>query len=288
MHDYVILKIRMPPTSFNNSCLYHYLYIKEHHRYQPAPLVNRQVDLPSGESLFISNIPIDTTYDHLKYLFNEFGARIQHVIFSSSLKSSFFEDTVNIADVEALSNTGSIWSVWKRPILRSGSWAIVEFLEKHDVQRILQNVNNKKMEKYVWGQKIPINRVPELGSQHYCDHYNLMYPSHVELQESIDKYMSEFCSTEEKQKLLRKRQRSEPDEEGFVTITRGGRTGAGRIDNAMKIQEKKKTKGFLLNFYKFQTLEGKKKELLELKKKFQEDQEKIRELREKKRFKMYP
>ncbi|CCJ30447.1 unnamed protein product [Pneumocystis jirovecii] len=276
MYDYVILKIRMPPTSF------------KHHRYQPAPLINQQADLPSEQSLFISNIPVDTTYDHLKYLFNEFGARIQHVIFSSLLKSSFSGDTGDTGNVDVMSDQDPIWSVWKRPILRSGSWAIVEFLEKQDVQRILQNVNNKKMEKYVWGQKIPSGRVPELGFKHYYDHHSLMYPSHVELQASIDKYMSEFYSVEEKQKLLRKRQRTEPDEEGFITVTRGGRIGAGRIDDAMKIKEKKKNKGVLLNFYKFQALERKKKELLELKKKFEEDQKKIQELREKKRFKMYP
>lgn len=163
MYDYVILKIRMPPTSFSSTCLYHYLYIKEHHRYQPAPLINQQADLPSEQSLFISNIPVDTTYDHLKYLFNEFGARIQHVIFSSLLKSSFSGDTGDTGNVDVMSDQDPIWSVWKRPILRSGSWAIVEFLEKQDVQRILQNVNNKKMEKYVWGQKIPSGRVPELG-----------------------------------------------------------------------------------------------------------------------------
>ncbi|KAG4306167.1 hypothetical protein PORY_000155 [Pneumocystis oryctolagi] len=285
MHEYSVLEVRMPPTSFNSSCLPHYLYIKEHHRYQPAPLANQREDFPSERSLFISNLPVDTTHDHLKYLFNEFGARVLHVVFSS-LKLSFKD--VDTEDTEIISNNDFAWPVWKRFILCSGSWAIVEFLEKQDVQRILQNVNKKKLENYVWGQNIPAKRIPGLGFEHYNDHYHLMYPPHAKLQASIDEYMSMFYLEEEKRKMLRKRQRTEPDEEGFVTVTRGGRIGVGRVDAAAKIQEKNKNKGVLSNFYKFQTLEGKKKRLIELKKKFQEDQEKIRELREKKRFKMYP
>ncbi|KAG4301810.1 hypothetical protein PCANB_002062 [Pneumocystis canis] len=287
MDEYTILKVWMPKTSFSSTCLPHYLYIKEHHRHRPIPLINQQVDLSSERSLFISNLPIDTTHDHLKYLFNEFGARIQQVVFSFMLRS-FFPKDVNDTDItETTSDNDFSLVVWKRPILRSGSWAIVEFLEKQDVQRILQNVNHKKLEKYIWGQNIHADRVPELGFQHYRDHYNLMYPSHIELQILIDKYMSAFYLTEKKQKQLKKRQRTEPDEEGFITVTRGGRTGAGRIDEAIKSQEKRKNKGILTNFYKFQAQEKKKKDLVELKKKFEEDQIKIRELREKKRFKMY-
>lgn len=53
------------------------------------------------------------------------------------------------------------------------------------------------------------------------------------------------------------------------------------------MQEKKKNKYILSDFYKFQSVEGKKKKLIELRKKFEEDKEKIQELREKKRFKTY-
>lgn len=287
MDEYVILEVNMPKTSFKNTPLSHYLYIKEHHHHCPTPLANQQKKIPIGPSLFVSNVPIDTTHDHLKYLFNELGGRVHQVFFSFTLHPSYTEENTidNIAEEKEILENKDTWSVWRRPILRSGSWTIVEFLEKEDVQRILQNASNKKL-KYIWGQNIPPNRLPDLGYQHYWDHYHLTYPSHEALQKSIDKYMSAFYSLEEKKKRLRKRQRTEPDEEGFITVARGGRTGAGRINDNLKIQEKKKNKYILHDFYKFQTQEGKKKKITELKKKFKEDREKIQELKEKKRFKV--
>ncbi|EMR10171.1 hypothetical protein PNEG_01445 [Pneumocystis murina B123] len=288
MNEYTVLKIKMPKTSFKNTNLLHYLYIKEHDRYRPTPLANHPENFPEGPSLFVSNLPIDTTHDHLKYLFNHLGCRIQQVFFHFIQKPSYIKENISEDYTENEKNSeDTVLSVWKRRILSSGSWAIVEFLEKQDIQYILEKKNHKKLENYVWGQNIPKNRVPELGFNHYWDHYNLIYPSHEKLQTSIDKYMEAFYLAEEKKKRLRKFQRTEPDEEGFITVTRGGRTGAGRINEGMKMQEKKKDKYILHDFYKFQRQEGKNKKLIELKKKFEEDKEKIKEFREKKRFKMY-
>ncbi|KTW29837.1 hypothetical protein T552_01041 [Pneumocystis carinii B80] len=287
MNEYTVLKVKMPKTSFQNTNIVHYLYIKEHDRYQPTPLANQPENLPEGPSLFVSNLPIDTTHDHLKYLFNHLGCRIQQVFFHFIQRQSYKEN-INENYTENETNfKDTILFVWKRRILKSGSWAIVEFLEKQDIEYILEKKNHKKLENYVWGQNIPKNRVQELGFNHYWEHYNLIYPSHEKLQTSIDKYMAAFYLAEEKEKRLRKRQRTEPDEEGFITVTRGGRTGAGRIDEGMKMQEKKKEKYILHDFYKFQKQEGKNKKLTELKKRFEEDKEKIKEFREKKRFKMY-
>ena len=79
---------------------------------------------------------------------------------------------------------------------------------------------------------------------------------------------------------------SEPDEDGFVTVTRGGRTAPARRDEAEEAkkrmldkQEKKKTE--LSNFYRFQLRERQKAEQAELVKRFEEDRKKVDAMKEK-------
>ena len=84
------------------------------------------------------------------------------------------------------------------------------------------------------------------------------------------------------------RQRQEPDEDGFVTVTRGGRSGPARQEQAQEVLEKHKErqKG-LEDFYRFQSREKKKERAGELIKKFEEDREKVRKMRERRgRFKV--
>jgi ribosomal RNA-processing protein 7 len=74
-----------------------------------------------------------------------------------------------------------------------------------------------------------------------------------------------------------------PDEDGFITVTRGGRAGPARIEEAqaaaerLKEREKKRIGG---DFYRFQTREGRKVKERELKDKYEEDKKKIQSMRE--------
>jgi ribosomal RNA-processing protein 7 len=74
-----------------------------------------------------------------------------------------------------------------------------------------------------------------------------------------------------------------PDDDGFITVTRGGRAGPARLEEAqaaaekLKEREKKRAAG---DFYRFQTREGAKLRERELKDKYEEDKKKIQSMRE--------
>ena len=94
--------------------------------------------------------------------------------------------------------------------------------------------------------------------------------------------MTAFAAEEAARSRRLARQRQEPDEDGFITVTRGGRTGPARQEQAQEAAAKQKAKQKGLDdFYRFQTREKRKERAGELIKKFEEDKEKIRKMREK-------
>ena len=93
--------------------------------------------------------------------------------------------------------------------------------------------------------------------------------------------MTAFASQEASEARSRARQRQEPDADGFITVTRGGRTNPVRQEVAQEQAEKQKQKQKgLEDFYRFQSREKRKQKAGELIRKFEEDKEKIRKMRE--------
>ena len=80
--------------------------------------------------------------------------------------------------------------------------------------------------------------------------------------------------------------RSVPDEDGFITVTRGGGRSApaARVEIAQQkqaeLEERKKKKGSLDGFYRFQNREKRKEEETRLKKQFEKDRRRVQEMRE--------
>ena len=94
--------------------------------------------------------------------------------------------------------------------------------------------------------------------------------------------MTAFAAKEASQARLQAKQRQEADADGFITVTKGGRTNPGRQEVAQEQAEKlkEKQKG-LDDFYRFQSREKRKESAGELVKKFEEDKERVRKMREK-------
>lgn len=100
--------------------------------------------------------------------------------------------------------------------------------------------------------------------------------------------MTAFAAREASQARLLTRQRQEPDADGFVTVTRGGRTNPAKQESALEHAEKlkEKQKG-LDDFYRFQSREKRKEKAGELVRKFEEDKERVRKMKERRgRFKV--
>jgi ribosomal RNA-processing protein 7 len=118
----------------------------------------------------------------------------------------------------------------------------------------------------------------------YKAHNALVYPQPTILQSSINAYLTQFNALETLRNRLRKTSRSVPDEEGFVTVTRGGRVGPARLEDAEKkkaeLEERKRNNGVKDDFYRFQNREKRKEAEGLLKRRFEEDRRRVEEMRE--------
>ncbi len=92
--------------------------------------------------------------------------------------------------------------------------------------------------------------------------------------------MTTYAALEASRTAANTRARNEPDEEGFITVTRGGRTGPANQKEAQEKLEKQKQKKGLEDFYRFQSREVRKERAGELVRRFQEDKERVRKMRE--------
>lgn len=107
-----------------------------------------------------------------------------------------------------------------------------------------------------------------------------MYPDKNKLLESVNTYMTAFAAKEASLARLQTKQRQEVDADGFITVTRGGRTNPARQEVAQELAEKQKVKQKgLEDFYRFQSREKLKERAGELVRKFEEDKEKVRQMR---------
>jgi ribosomal RNA-processing protein 7 len=131
----------------------------------------------------------------------------------------------------------------------------------------------------VWGIGVE-GKVAKLGSERYRTHHTLQYPAADGLQSRIDAYMARFAALEQSRSKRLAQLRQVPDEQGFVTVTRGGRMGPARVEEAKRKAEeqKEKNKG-KEDFYRFQVREKKEAEATHLLKAFNEDKRKVEDMR---------
>ena len=99
--------------------------------------------------------------------------------------------------------------------------------------------------------------------------------------------MTVFNAREEAAAREAKKARNVPDEDGFVTVSRGGRTGPARMEGAelkgkeMEEKEERKRKEMeKAGFYRWQGRERRKREEGELKRRFEEDRRRMVGIRE--------
>ena len=73
----------------------------------------------------------------------------------------------------------------------------------------------------------------------------------------------------------------EPDEDGFVTVVRGGRGGGVRQEDAKeRLEKEREKKKELGDFYRFQGRERRKEREGELRRKFEAGAERVRKMKE--------
>jgi len=298
--DFSVLPISIPPLPAFPKAVLHFAYVSR-----------SSSKLPTAEDarrLFITNIPVDSTQAHFRALFVSLvgAGRFESIAFQDERKKSLPAEGLQPAqatklaahstkrkrdDVEAEAakeeEAARMPEPWNRQLRRSGSTAVALLADAASVELVLKAVAKAhKTKKYpVWGKGLS-DATPPLGFQWLLEHNRLSYPDRAALQAGVDAFFTVFNRKEQEAAQLAKRLRNEPDEDGFVTVTRGGRKDpAGRQEaeearRKMLAKEEKK-KSELTNFYRFQMREKKKEEQAELLRKFAEDRRKVSAMREK-------
>ena len=303
---YTILPIELPPTPSFPQKATHHIYLRPHEPKIPSPSDSR--------SLFLVNVPVDSTEAHFRAIFTSLvgAGRFESITFGNERKGATAENahakqlTTKSNNGQSMKrkraeellvgneNSGELPNVWNREMHKSGSTAIAVMADEKSVEIVLKSArkSNKSGKYPVWGEGVE-GKVPLLGPERYLMHHKLRYPDKLVLQASVDAFMTEFNKREEEAARASKRLRNVPDEDGFVTVTRGGRTGPARREEAeearrkelAKEEEKKISMG---DFYRFQGRERRKEEQGELVKKFEEDKRRVDAMRKEKRGRFRP
>jgi ribosomal RNA-processing protein 7 len=264
------------PVTFSATKAYptnskHYIYVKPHDPKIP--------DEDAPRSLFLANIPVTTSEIHLKHLFAtqlssgrvEFsdGPAKSSQVVNIEGKTGKKRKRVTAEELEGSLESHALPEIWQSRLHISGAHAVVVFVDRPSMEASLKAVKKaiKLGTEVVWGKGIE-DKISPQGLQRYSIHNKL--------------YMSAYSQMEEARSREAAKKRQLPDEDGFVTVTKG----AVRREEANEVAEraKEKSKGFE-NFYRFQTREKLKEQQGELVRKFEEDKRRVEEMR-KRRGKM--
>ncbi|KAI9258510.1 SSU rRNA processing protein [Sporodiniella umbellata] len=234
----------------------HYIYARKHHSQ------NSSQDKNANRTLFLLNLPVDTTDRHIHKLFKGH----------------------TVTEIKYGSDTGS----QLRKLLPSGSSAHVVFKHPNDVTEVLsmQRVEKK------WAKEN--EKEQPLGFSRYTLKHKLSRPDAKELQNEVDTFMVKFKEDEYKKERETLERMNQMDDDGFTVVVRhkknkttAGDISVSAISAEMAETMRAKPKKELINFYRFQTREKKLNELSELRKKFEEDKVKISKLKQSRKFKPY-
>ena len=124
-------------------------------------------------------------------------------------------------------------------------------------------------------------KVGPTGLTKWCADYVKCRTTLTSLEAQVTGFMADYDKRKEENEK-HKQGLQEPDEDGWITITRKN----PKPVQARRHRQKKKKKE-LLNFYQFQLRESKRQQIAELRRKFEEDKQKVAEMKSKRKFKPY-
>ncbi|KAL1853116.1 hypothetical protein Daus18300_011944 [Diaporthe australafricana] len=297
--EFSVLPLSIPPLPSFPRATTHYVYARRHAPNHPTPDDDR--------SLFVTNVPVDSTEPHFRAIIAKLAGNGKFE--SISFEADRREKPVSMEPAQAArlaaaasrkrkrdesdsedeeEQVARLPPTWTRQLHRSGSTAVIVLADEKSVDLVLKGIAkaHKSKKHPVWGEGVE-EKVPALGAQWVQAHNSkLAFPPAELLQQSVDAFFAVFNRREKDAAQLAKRLRNEPDEDGFVTVTRGGRAAPARRDEAEEarrrmLDRERKKKEELTDFYRFQLRERKKAEQAELVKKFDEDRRKVQAMRQK-------
>lgn len=311
-----ILKIAIKPTPSYNVSTHHELRLRRNRPANPTAA--------DARSLFLKNIPADTTEAHLRALFASLvgAGRFESASFpdeggrtaatatstratargivtldpAAAVKMAGMGRKRKRADEEAAEARRELEArlpeIWTRKLHRSGATAVALLADEKSVQLVLKAVaKTARTQKYpVWGEGVPAGAAP-LGAPWLQAHLTLTRADKAETQRAVHAFFEAYNAREKEAAEAAKRLRNEPDEDGFVTVTRGGRTAPATKSSAEEarakmLEKEARKKEEMKGFYRFQLREMRKDEQSKMLRRFQEDRKRVESMKEKRgRFK---
>ncbi|TRM67482.1 ribosomal RNA-processing protein 7-domain-containing protein [Schizophyllum amplum] len=305
------------PVAYTKSAT-HYIYARAH---QP-PKKQQDDALPAGRTLFLANVPPDATDREIITFFKPSGT-VEKVVLDFDLTqeeepvSSDSEDEEMSEGDEAAQEEAdaderprkrrrkdkkpqppTVAPLPKPPLRKlglSGRSAHVVFLDASSLERALSPPSSPRP----W----PTDPDAPTGLAHYTAQYDALRPPLDAVRAHADTYMDlyEFEQARARRKSKYRKGEAIVDEDGFTLVTRGGAYGqtlGGGVGVATKkFQQtgearsnpgrKKKAPKDKAGFYAFEKAERQRKELIDLKRKWEEDKEKIEKLKASRKFRPY-
>ncbi|KAI9172428.1 Carnitine monooxygenase reductase subunit [Paramyrothecium foliicola] len=296
--QFVILPIRVPAAPSYPVAAIHEIRVRRNAPKIPSPNDPR--------SLFLKNIPVDSTEAHFRAVFASLvgAGRFETINFEDETKASLPLDPAQsvklagfarkrkrgdseIGEPQADEDLVSLPSIWARNVQRTSSTAVALFADEKSVQTVLKAIGKlHKSKKYpVWGEDL-LTEVPSLGPAWVSSHLHLCRSDKVVVKKAVHDFFNAYNQKEKDAAELSKRLRNEPDDDGFVTVTRGGRAAPASRNEAEEARKKMvdkdtQKKSEMKDFYRFQLRERRKQEQAALLKRFEEDKRKVMSMREK-------
>lgn len=233
-------------VSSDDTPTYHIIYIRKHQ--------SNDKKSEASSTVFVVNLPLDTTTDHLKHLCQSLGG----------VNAKEFRHTY-----------GHRWQI--------------ELIDKSACNRFLSKAKAQNFES---GEQIEWPSPKMNGTQYYINKNLEKYIDQDDLQARVDEDMEKFSQAEEEKQNELNEMANQIDDDGFTLVVGSKTQDKESIapptkeikDNSSKKRKKNKEK---TDFYRFQLREQKKTEMNNLLKRFQDDKQKVKDLREKRRFKPY-
>ncbi|EER34483.1 conserved hypothetical protein [Candida tropicalis MYA-3404] len=270
-----ILPLRLPNTKST-----HYIYFKKH-EVKNSDANNR--------SLFICNLPISTELATIKKFFQTVAIGSTIELFINSYLTDYPEDIwINLTKLTSDLDLSNIADDPASKLPKN--CGVVTFVDKSSFQLAFNAL--KKLSSNGSETEWPIR---QFSSNYYLNKFQQQILDPSALSEKVSQALIDFDKAEQKSIEELQEQKTLVDEDGFTLVvgpqrkTKAGILGKQKLAATVeseKAKSKMKSKE-KQDFYRFQIRQRKKEEMNDLLNKFKMDQEKVRVMREKKRFRPY-
>ncbi|GAB1602928.1 ribosomal RNA-processing protein 7 homolog A-like [Argonauta hians] len=261
VHGFKVVKVKIT----DDSEIIRHLFIKAHS--------TREVDphRPKDRTLFVINIPPYVNKSCLKNFFSKCG-KIQDIYICNKPTT----DSVCSQSSKYIPNTDPVMCYKVAYIVFGDESGVTKAMKKFKNVEIL--IKDKEY--------LPENA----GVKKWCQDYADNTEDINEVKKELEEYFKQYDAKEDVEKQKLKAKTEDCDAEGWMKVTKLSKLKANqnKLPNHLKRkQKKKKAEKNLLDFYMFQKKETQQNKLQELRKKFEEDKQKIALMRAARKFKPY-